>query len=317
MRVSCQAARRRTGRESLPAGIFPPVNYGPQHRTADVSGILLKLVPLTLLGIVALVGCAGTWKTTRAETPSDHQIVCGQLVVHSDFPLPAKHRMLEDLTAGREDVSRRLGLPPDGEPIHIYLFKDAERFEQYMRMYYPQFPMRRAFFVQTDTRLEVYAHWGDHLAEDLRHEVTHGYLHSLVPDLPLWLDEGLAEYFEVSRGHRGLNRAHLDNLVARLEAASWRPSVKRLEQLDRPFDMTLDDYAESWAWVHFLLESHPRHRQMLGAYLAELRQFGSASPMAVRLAEAVDRPEDALVEHVRRLAVGARETRSQGSAHPQ
>ncbi|GIT30210.1 MAG: hypothetical protein Ct9H300mP1_22560 [Planctomycetaceae bacterium] len=33
--------------------------------------------------------------------------------------------------------------------------------------------------------------------EDLRHEFTHGVLHSSLKRVPLWLDEGLAEYFEV------------------------------------------------------------------------------------------------------------------------
>ena len=39
----------------------------------------------------------------------------------------------------------------------------------------------RAFFVESDTRLNIYAYWGDRVAEDLRHEVTHGYLHAMVP----------------------------------------------------------------------------------------------------------------------------------------
>ena len=260
------------------------------------------LLPLLWLAAVATPGCVQTWKTTRLPTPSDHEILRGQLVVHSDFPLTAQHRVLEDLTARREDLSRRLGLPPGGEPIHVYLFEDAGQFAHYMQTYYPEFPARRAFFVQTDTRLEVYAHWGDRVAEDLRHEVTHGYLHSLAPELPLWLDEGLAEYFEVSRGRRGLNRDHVDNLIARLQHGTWHPNLERLERLDEPFGMTLDDYAESWAWVHFLLEGNPRHRRILGDYLAELRETGSAGPMAQRLPLFIDQPERALIEHVRGLA---------------
>ena len=62
--------------------------------------------------------------------------------------------------------------------------------------------------METDTRLTVYAYWGDRVAEDLRHEVTHGYLHTMVPHVPLWLDEGLAQLADTSgrpvtsRGHR-------------------------------------------------------------------------------------------------------------------
>ena len=62
---------------------------------------------------------------------------------------------------------------------------------------------RRAFFVETDTQLSVYAQWGDRVAEDLRHEVTHGYLHAVVPNVPLWIDEGLAEFLRGSARSTG------------------------------------------------------------------------------------------------------------------
>ena len=54
---------------------------------------------------------------------------------------------------------------------------------------FPDFPQRRAIFVETDAQLAVYAHWGPHVAEDLRHETAHGYLHSSTSHLPVWLDE--------------------------------------------------------------------------------------------------------------------------------
>ena len=94
-------------------------------------------------------------------------------------------------------------------------------------------PTRRAFFVESDTRLAVYAHWSDRVGEDLRHEVAHGYLHSMVPGLPLWLDEGLAEYFEVPRGNNGLNRPHLELLSDMMQYNGWQPNLERLAALTR------------------------------------------------------------------------------------
>ena len=72
--------------------------------------------------------------------------------------------------------------------------------------------------METDARLAVYAQWGDRMAEDLRHEVTHGYLHSVVPDVPQWLDEGIAKFYEVPRGQRGLNCPLFDRLLVKLAA---------------------------------------------------------------------------------------------------
>jgi len=257
-----------------------------------------------LFGGLALCGCAEPWRT-RLTLPNRYSLLHGQLVVHSDFPLASQHRLLNDLTARRKDLNERLGLPLSDEPIEVYLFETADRFGAFMRLYHPSFPRRRAFFVETDTRLEVYAQWGDRVAEDLRHEVTHGYLHSVVPNLPLWLDEGLAEYFEVPRGHHGLNREHSDQLLRRLQHGDWQPDLTRLEQLDPTVDMTQEDYAESWAWVHFLLESRPEHRELLCGYLHDLRRDGSAEPLCIRLRRLVERPDLALVRHVVRLAAGS------------
>ena len=234
--------------------------------------------------------------------PDRHTLLREQLAIHSDFPVAAQHRLLEDLSARRLDLSRRLALPVSSEPIQVYLFENADRFHAFMRLNHPEFPERRAFFVETDTRLIVYAHWADRVAEDLRHEVTHAYLHAVVPQLPLWLDEGLAEYFEVPRGSDGVNRPHLEHLAARLEQGRWQPDLRRLERLQSSFDMSQDDYAESWAWAHFLLHSRLAHRELLQGYLAELRHNGSAEPLSLQLTRMLGQPEPALVEYVRHLA---------------
>lgn len=259
--------------------------------------LLLLVAP----GIAVLPGCAAPWKRPQSEPLSDYVIVRDQLVVHSDFPLPSEHRVLEDLSARRADLSRRLGLPPGGEPIHVHLFQDADRFAEFMGVFYPQFPSRRAFFVQTDTRLEVYAHWGDRVAEDLRHEVTHAYLHAAVPGVPLWLDEGLAEHFEVARGQQGVNRPHIHRLLVRLEKRTWEPDLVRMEGLDGTPELTQDDYAEAWAWVHFLLHSRPENTELLHAYLAELRRDGTARPISARFAELSLDPGPLLVRYLSEL----------------
>ncbi len=257
-----------------------------------------------LAGGLGSAGCVQPM-TARLTLPASHTVVRDQLVVHSDFPLAARHRLLEELTARRADLKDRLGVPGSDEPIHVYLFEKPRRFGGFVRLYYPDFPPRRAYFLETDTQLRVYAQWGDRVAEDLRHEVTHAYVHSVVPHLPLWLDEGLAEYFEVPRGWRGLNRAHLELLAGRLQGGPWHPNLAQLEALGRPFEMTQEQYAESWAWVHFLLETSPERRALLREYLQDLRREGSADPLSTRLDRRLVEPERDLVEHVRCLAAAA------------
>jgi hypothetical protein len=232
----------------------------------------------TLLVVVSLFGgCRGL--PQPAALPDAHHMRVGQLQIHSDFELPKDHRIVRDLVAEREIISGALGLPAGSEVVEVHLFADGERYAQFLQRYFPTVPSRRAFFLETDSRLVVYAHWSDHVAEDLRHEVAHGYLHAVVPGIPLWLDEGLAEYFEVPRAQNGLNPPHLALLSDMMQHDGWQPDLGRLERLRDATQMDQRDYAESWAWVYAMLHSEPEEREMLIGYLAELYENGVAEPI--------------------------------------
>jgi hypothetical protein len=260
------------------------------------------VVTLLLVAVLlASIGCA-RWRNAPTIVPAANSVVRDQLVIHSDWQLPSQHRMVEELCQQRWELLGKLSLPPSNEPIHIYLFDTGERYNAFMRLHYPDFPIRRAFFMETDTRLAVYAHWGDRVAEDLRHEVAHGYLHSVLRNLPLWLDEGLAEYFEVPRGHAGLNRPHVVELASRL-STGWRPDLRRLESLASVGEMTQVHYAESWLWVHFLLETSRERQDLLRGYLGRLRGAGTAEPLSLDLRRHHPHPEGALLEYLQTLAI--------------
>ncbi len=220
---------------------------------------------------------------TRSDLPGGAEVVAGQLVIHADFPLTEQHRLIRDLESMRTDVSQDLGLPISDEPIHLYLFESADRYEAFVAGQFPGFPARRAFFVETDTSLSVYAAWQDRIAEDLRHETTHGYVHAVVPTVPLWLDEGIAEYFERPRGGSGTHREHVAHLNGRLLEGTWQPNLETLETLVEPGEMSQDHYAEAWCWVHWMLHTTPTRRKILQTYLADLRRDGKTIPLPLRL----------------------------------
>lgn len=219
-----------------------------------------------------------------AELPRRSEVVAGQLVIHADFPLAEQHRMVRDLESLRADVSQRLGLPISDEPVHLYLFDNQDRYEAFASRHFPGFPVRRAFFIETDTRLAVFAPWQDRIAEDLRHETTHGYVHAVVPTVPLWLDEGIAEYFELPRGEQGRHADHIAHLTGRLLEGGWRIDLERLESLHSAGELSQDHYAESWCWVHWLLHSTPERKKILQDYLVDLRRDAKTAPLSARLA---------------------------------
>lgn len=233
--------------------------------------------------------------------PTQLALTRDQLVVYSDFDLPKRHRLIEDLAALRGDIAQKLDIPVSDEPIHIFLFDKHSKYSSYIAKHYPDLADRRAFFVESDTRLTVYAHWGERVAEDLRHEVAHGYLHAVIPHLPLWLDEGLAEYFETPRGWNGRNESHIE-LLARLERSSkWQPDLPRLERLAAWHEMRQEDYAEAWLWVHFLIETSRERRALLQSYLAALRAAGPSAPLSQSLASAEPEAASSVRDHLQRL----------------
>jgi hypothetical protein len=128
-------------------------------------------------------------------------------------------------------------------------------------------------------------------------------LHGSVASLPLWLDEGLAEYFESPHEPGGANREHLSLLMSD-EKEPWVPDLVRLEGLADVRQMSPRDYREAWAWVHFLLQGTPENRERLREYLSDLRTSApDAAPLSQRFQQVED-PESTnreLLVHLRSL----------------
>jgi hypothetical protein len=201
------------------------------------------------------------------------------------------------------EVEAGLGLrvSDDGPPVEVYILKDRESFTHFLTFYFPELPPRRAFFLAQGPKRVVYTFHNDRLDEDLRHEATHALMHAAVGDLPLWLDEGLAEYFERPEGHDGVNPEHVGRLPADLQAG-WQPDLARLESLTSVREMTPRDYRESWAWVHYALNASPETKAALLGYLADLRVSPkSAAPLSDRLARLDAHPEQGLLSHIRQV----------------
>lgn len=206
----------------------------------------------------------------------------GERVPSEDDPLVAE---LHDL---RSRVQRDLKLPSSARPVNVYLHPDQQRFEQFVQAAFPELSDRRAIFVEFNGGLYVCAQWGEAMAEDLRHEVTHGYLHASLEGLPLWLDEGLAEYYESPPSAAGLHPRHVAMLHLGRSHGAWQPNLARLEELDRPGDMQQVDYAEAWAWTYWMLHGSDEARQVLHSYLEGLRSGSAEMPLSSRLVARLD-----------------------------
>ena len=61
------------------------------------------------------------------------------------------------------------------------------------------------------------------------------------------------------------------------------------------------DYAESWAWVYFMLHSPPERRELLTGYLADCTPSGAASRFRCDWRRCNAEPERPLTEYLATL----------------
>jgi hypothetical protein len=237
--------------------------------------------------------------------PGKHSFRIAHYVFHSDVELPRSQPLFRDLADLNEQVCKELELPCPNTLVEVYVFEDRQRYERFMHARYPNLPNRRAFFVAQPHAvggtedLLVYTYWGERTHVDLRHELTHALLHSLLKGVPLWLDEGLAEYFEQPADRKGINAHHLVQIDR--GGGPFKPDLVRLEKLSEVQHMSQAEYREAWAWVHLMLRSQPEARRVLLGYLQELRTNANPGPLQPRLAAVYPSPEEALVKHVGHL----------------
>ncbi len=257
-----------------------------------------KTLVLLSASFVAIAGCR-LYKSS-SQLPVASSMVLDELVIYSDFKLPEDHRLLIDLEEMRGQLTTALGLPSSNEPVEVYLFKTPRRYYRFLARRYPDCPDRRAFFAQTDSRLCVYTYWGDQIAADLCHEVCHGYLHATIPRIPLWIDEGIAEFYEVDRGKTGLNATQYELLITAEKSQDWQPDLERLEALTHMETLTEIDYAEAWLWAHFLLTTSEVRKALLQEYLADCR-IGKAETMSDRLARIEPNYQQSVQRHLEQL----------------
>jgi len=253
---------------------------------------------------LCLAGCRTPQPTFTVERPVRNTVKGDGFAIHSNFPIQRNGSLVQELEGLREAVTQTLQLPKQRDPVAVYLFSDEESYRRYMHTTWPNLPPRRAYFVGTSRELAVYSFHSSKIEEDLRHEFTHGLLHASLNAVPLWLDEGLAEYFEVRGAKVGMpHKGHLQ-LLQTARAEGWNPSLYQLEQLSDFQTMTQRDYAESWGWVHFMLQGDPAANQILLEYVAELETKTVPSPLMARLEKAVPSYFNDMVAHVSTTAHG-------------
>lgn len=227
--------------------------------------------------LFATCGCATTQNRQAELLPSRSTYRTGPFVIHSHKPIRQKDTIVRELESLSRSVATKIGATPAPnaqKPVDVYILADDQSFRHFLQYYHPELPPRRAYFIATAKTRSVYTYAGDHLMEDLRHEATHAIVNLTHPGLPLWLDEGLAEYFEHPDKSQTSDN-HQDRFLADIETGSI-PDLKQLESVTDVSKMSPRNYREAWAWARWGLDGPTPVRQSFSHYLADIAKLGEA-----------------------------------------
>ncbi len=224
--------------------------------------------------------------------------VTGPFTCRADFPLDSVEDLLGDLAQLQNDLVRCLGIRPADERIELYLFHDQRTYKKYLRQYLGDLPYRRALYLKKGGPGIVLAFASDQLAVDLRHECTHALLHSSLPMVPLWLDEGLAEYFELPPQQRAYDNPYLSTVRWNVRLGIV-PRLDKLENESGLKSMGGADYRNAWAWTHFILHGSPDAHQELVAFLRDISASTPPGLLSRRLKQRLPDVEQRFSAHFR------------------
>ncbi len=196
-------------------------------------------------------------------------------------------------------------------PTLIYVFKNDRSFTPYKILYDNRPGLMSGYFINHSDANYIAIDAG---SSDASAIVFHEYVHYVTANnfwwLPVWLSEGLAEFyqtFEVVDGtvYIGLP---INQHLATLRGSTRVPMTELVAvDYESPYynerDRKNDFYAQSWALTHYLLLGNPERRQQFGRFVAAI---GRGTPADAAFADAFGPDPDLLEREVRGHVRGPR-----------
>ncbi|HVS14894.1 MAG TPA: tetratricopeptide repeat protein [Thermoanaerobaculia bacterium] len=230
-----------------------------------LTGVLLPL-----LLVLAPAAAPAEWVSTSGP---GFELVTDLPAARASWLADQLHRLralLDEL--GPEGAER-------GERTRVFVLGDRDLYLQLAPRPDGQPDEKVSGFFQTSIfgdRLVVDASRESDTLETLFHEALHAWMRRHLPWAPLWLNEGLAEYYSTARieGERAVLGTVKTRHLEWLDREPWMPlgdvvAVPSTSELYHEGDRRGAFYAESWALVHYLL-AEPRRRAGLRGYLDDL-----------------------------------------------
>lgn len=274
----------------------------PRMRCALLVACLLSVASASVFGSPwsklksGFAGRGGRAATADSNWTEEREL--GPYLIRSEFPLRDVHELVQDLGDLQADIEQSLRLKCQPQAIQIHLFSGKRTYDDYLAVRVPEGLKRQALYVPGTDAGRVYAYRNRNLETDVRHETTHALLHTALPYVPIWIDEGLAEYFEVPAAMRAKGNPHRKELQSAIRFQRWKPNLAQLESNRKLLDMGKDDYRDAWGIVHFLLHGPAEARDALNVYFEEIQSGAAPTPLSDSLRRAIPKLDQAIIDHL-------------------
>jgi Flp pilus assembly protein TadD len=250
--------------------------------SALAAGIRLGLATLVLAGAAMQPASAATWTRLRSQN----------FLFIGDAPESAIHRVARSLEQFRNVMALVLPGAPQTSPVPpvVILFSSDRAFTPFKPRYQGR-PMENVGgYMHLSEDVTYIAMNAERSRRAVFHEYTHFLIANTIGVVPPWLNEGLAEFYQMYEDAGG-------------RAAIVRPSFAHLRLLQRNPLMPLNEllavdqdsphynegdrrgifYAQSWALVHYLAVGSASRAGQLSDYIDRLER-GTSPGEAFRAA---------------------------------
>lgn len=245
-------------------------------------------------------------------------VVAGEFHIYSNAPERETKEIARNLLRMREAIGKVTQLNVHSPvPTYVFVFRNERSFAPYRDVLFGRrnasvsggfLSSRVANFVVLDAAAPA------GVDRVVYHELAHYFVRNTSANLPLWLDEGLAEYYSTfsANGEKVSIGRPIHDHVNWLRQNQITPLAKHFE-----IDVHSPDYSEgtrqgafyaqSWALLHYFLVGNEERRLQLVQFLA-LRRTGKSNDEAFREAFRTDYGtlEQELRAYVRKPAMGYR-----------
>lgn len=265
-------------------------------RTARRAALLGTFAFLTLA-----LWCHGQPRFAVREAPLQ-TVVTGPFIFTSDLAVSELEALSAELLGLERRITTEMKLPRLTVPVRAYLFQSKTRYLNYIQQNFPTLhrsaSTRKAIFLLRDGAPHIFVFNTATLRGDIRHEFTHALLNTSVQGVPLWLDEGLAEFYGAPDGS-GYQARHA-NLVRSRFQQGGNVGLARLESLTDHQQMGTPEYAAAWSWTHFMMRGPAEVNSLIPTYLASLRSDTPTEQIQTRLYQCLQDPYRSWRSHIER-----------------